>query len=120
MATEVRRLRSSLRAQLGLVGFDDELKDGVQCPKCDTRAALHQANGSDRIECGSCSVLLSVDEYNEWTKLLVSGLEWMRGRRCEACGLVNRLYRVRGGDGSVLCGWCHISNMNGGVSAEAR
>jgi predicted Zn-ribbon and HTH transcriptional regulator len=114
-AAEVRRMRSALRAQLGLVAYDDELKDGVQCPKCDSRAALHQANGSDWVECWVCGVLLSVGQYNEWASLLAAGLEWMRGRRCEACGLVNRLYKVRGGDGNVLCGWCHISNINGGA-----
>lgn len=104
MAAEIRVLRAVLRAQLGLVGYDDELKDGVVCPKCDHRAALHQANGSAHIECGVCGVLLTVDEYNRWAGLLAANLTWLRGQTCPSCGL-NRLYKFQDNE-DIHCGWC--------------
>lgn len=109
MAAEIRRLRSVLRAQLGLVGTDDELKDGVVCPKCDSRAGLYQSNGSDRIECAVCGVLLTVDEFNRWTKLLAANITWLRGQVCPSCG-AGRLYTFRGFP-EVHCGWCKIHRV---------
>jgi len=46
-----------------------ELKKGVPCRSCD-RLALYRWPGSDRIECGSCPALMTIDEYDRWTSLI--------------------------------------------------
>lgn len=107
-AAEVRRLRAVLRTQLGLVGYDDQLKEGVVCPKCDARASLYQTVGSDHVECRMCPSLLTVDEFNGWTRLLVAQIDWLRGQVCEVCSN-RRVYRVRGTD-TIRCGWCEIAD----------
>lgn len=48
-----------------------ELMLGVPCRDCD-RLTLYRWPGSDYIECDSCTVLLTPEEYQRWTELIAA------------------------------------------------
>lgn len=56
-----------------------ELKTNVPCPRCE-HAALYRMPGSDRIECGTCPALLTMDEYERWVGLCAAPeyMPWVR------------------------------------------
>jgi len=60
-AESMRRYRTALRQVLGLADRP-EYKAGVACPKCGQRA-LWRRNGEEWTTCGSCSAMLSPEEY---------------------------------------------------------
>ncbi len=56
-----------------------ELKVGVPCRNCE-RLTLLRWPGSDYIECGSCALLMTPEEYERWTSLIASAeyRPWVR------------------------------------------
>ena len=56
-----------------------ELKTGVPCRDCD-RTTLYRWPGSDYIECGSCALLMTPDEYTRWMQLITmpAHQSWVR------------------------------------------
>jgi hypothetical protein len=115
MASDFRHLRGVLRAHLGLAGPDITYKDG-RCPKCD-RHELYQHAGSDRIECGSCPNLLTLDEYAAWARLSATNLVHLRGQVCETCRR-EQMYRIKG-TAMPHCGWCEYHRLVGTGEAAA-
>jgi len=70
-AEEMRELVHGLRVATGRNAVHPELKKGVPCRECE-RLALFRKPGSDFIECGSCGLLLTPEEYERWTALIAS------------------------------------------------
>lgn len=56
-----------------------ELKRGVPCRECD-KVTLYRWPGSDYVECGSCPVLMTPDEYERWIQLIAMPVHqpWVR------------------------------------------
>lgn len=56
-----------------------ELKRGVPCRGCD-KVTLFRWPGSDYVECGSCDVLMTPDEYERWIQLIAMPVHqpWVR------------------------------------------
>jgi hypothetical protein len=73
-AAELRELTSRVRSAAGLTRPRAELKLGVPCRECE-KVTLYRWPGSDYVECGSCTVLMTPDEYLRWTQL-ISAPEW--------------------------------------------
>lgn len=73
---EMRELRSALRKVCGASEVKPELLD-VPCRRCDG-LDLHRLPGEDRVECGSCGLRLTEDEYRIWV-----GLVWAAAGRGE-------------------------------------
>jgi len=46
-----------------------ELKTGVPCRECE-KVTLYRWPGSDYIECGSCDVLMTPEEFTRWVQLI--------------------------------------------------
>lgn len=103
LAADVKHLRGALRAQLGLAGPDIDIKEGITCPKCD-RQELYRRAGGKHVECGNCPVLLTLDEFERWTKVSAADLIHLRSVVCEDCGR-NQIYRLKG-TAMTRCGWC--------------
>lgn len=74
-AEELRQVHLALRSANGLTEPRPELCDGVPCrrPECDQKA-LHRVPGSPWVECGSCGLLYTEDEYQEWVRLVASSV----------------------------------------------
>lgn len=110
MAADLRHLRGVLCAHLGLGGPDFTMKDGIPCPnpKCES-IELFQRAGSDRVECGACPNLLTLDEYDRWIRLRAANLVHLRGSFCAACRREN-VYRLKG-TAMPLCGWCETRRL---------
>lgn len=72
-AAEVGDLWHALRRTAGLTIPKPELCEGVPCRsiECDLKT-LYRVPGSDYIECASCGLLLTVEEYASWCRLLVA------------------------------------------------
>jgi hypothetical protein len=79
---------------VGMVEVPD-YKTGVPCRGCDMLTLVHR-NGSDFVECDSCPVILTAEDYSRWTALLASGL----------CG---RRHGERSGDW-----WCRLPRKHDG------
>jgi hypothetical protein len=60
---------ASLAARVRPLAPRAELKRGVPCRECD-KVTLYRWPGSDYVECGSCPVLMTPDEYERWTSLI--------------------------------------------------
>ena len=73
-ASELRELTSRVRSAAGLTRPKAELKLGVPCRECE-RVTLYRWPGSDYVECGSCPVLMTAEEYTRWTQL-IGAPEW--------------------------------------------
>jgi ribosomal protein S27E len=73
-AAELRTLVGVVRSAAGLTRPKADLKLGVPCRDCE-RVTLFRWPGSDYVECGSCSVLMTPAEYERWTQL-ISAPEW--------------------------------------------
>lgn len=73
-ADELRSITGATRAAAGLTRPTAEVKLGVPCRECE-KLTLFRWPGSDYVECGSCTVLLTPDEYARWTQL-ISAPEW--------------------------------------------
>lgn len=56
-----------------------ELKRGVPCRECD-KVTLYRWPGSDYVECGSCPVLMTPEEYDRWIQLIAMPVHqpWVR------------------------------------------
>jgi Zn ribbon nucleic-acid-binding protein len=67
-ADEIRRLRGALHAALGEVRAEPDIKFGVRCKQCDAMSTLAQEPGEDWVECGSCGLLYSQEEYRRWVE----------------------------------------------------
>lgn len=72
-AAELADLRRALYGVLGLFDVPD-YKQGVPCRACDM-LALVRRSGSDFIECEGCGLLLSPQEYADWTALQAAHLK---------------------------------------------
>lgn len=70
---EMRDLRGALRKALGVSDTRPELLD-VPCRKCEWRSLAHLP-GEDRVECGHCGDLSTLDEYKRWIGLLTTGIQ---------------------------------------------
>lgn len=70
---EIRELRSALRKVAGVSDIKPELLD-VPCRKCEWLSLAHLP-GQDRVECGHCGDLSTIDEYKRWTGLLAAGIQ---------------------------------------------
>jgi len=73
-AAELRSLVGVVRAAAGLTRPKAEVKFGVPCRDCE-RVTLFRWPGSDYVECGSCPVLMTPEDYLRWTQL-ISAPEW--------------------------------------------
>jgi hypothetical protein len=73
MAKDVGDLWHALRRQAGLTMPKPELCAGIPCRRvdCDLKT-LYRVPGSDFIECATCGLLLTLDEYAAWCKLLAA------------------------------------------------
>lgn len=72
-AGEIRDLARSIRRAVGISEIRPEQLD-IPCPRCDL-LDLHRLPGEDRVECGSCGVLLTEEEYRRWVKLLAADVQ---------------------------------------------
>lgn len=72
-AAELADVWHALRRAAGLTMPKPELCVGIPCKsiECDLRT-LYRVPGSDFIECASCGLLLTEDEYRAWCKLLAA------------------------------------------------
>lgn len=68
-AGEMRRLRAILRGALGLIEPELAICDGVVCRDCDHYSLFRDAG---YVECGSCGLLYTEAEYQDWVRLLAS------------------------------------------------
>lgn len=73
-AAELRSLVGVVRAAAGLTRPKAEVKFGVPCRDCE-KVTLFRWPGSDYVECGSCPVLMTPEDYLRWTQL-ISAPEW--------------------------------------------
>ena len=73
-ADELRALTAVVRSAAGMTRPPVERKVGVPCRGCEYMT-LFRWSGSDYIECSSCSVLMTPDEYTRWVQL-ISAPEW--------------------------------------------
>jgi hypothetical protein len=60
---------ADMAAELRPLAPRAELKRGVPCRDCD-RVTLYRWPGSDYVECGSCPVLMTPEEYLRWVQLI--------------------------------------------------
>lgn len=76
LATEIGHLWSVLRRAAGLAPPQPELCEGVPCRNldCDLKT-LYRVPGSRYIECASCGMLLTDEEYDRWVKLLAAAVK---------------------------------------------
>lgn len=65
----LRKIRSQLRHELGESPPRLEWCFGVACKRCDLRSLYRT---EDWIACGSCGILLSEDEYQDWVRVLAA------------------------------------------------
>jgi hypothetical protein len=70
-AKEIGDLWHVLRRAAGLTMPRPEPCPGVPCKHCDL-CLLVRVPGSEYVECGGCSALLTEDEYRDWCKLLAA------------------------------------------------
>lgn len=70
---EIKQLRSDLRRVAGVSEIRPELLD-VPCRKCEW-LSLANLPGQDRVECGHCGDLSTMEEYQRWTGLLAHGIQ---------------------------------------------
>jgi len=73
-AAELRSLVGVVRSAAGMTRPKAEVKFGVPCRDCE-KVTLFRWPGSDYVECGSCPVLMTPEEYQNWTHL-ISAPEW--------------------------------------------
>lgn len=78
---EIRRVHARASRLTHISDVRPERCDGVACPKCDLMMLEHdldwQGRATGRIACRNCEALLSMAEYERWTKMLSAPL---RGR----------------------------------------
>jgi hypothetical protein len=72
-AKEIGDLWHVLRRACGLTMPQPELCIGIPCRRvdCDMKT-LYRVPGSDFIECSTCGLLLTLDEYTSWCRLLAA------------------------------------------------
>lgn len=76
-ATDLRRIRASIRRANGDIPVLPEPIIAVPCSGCDTMALFRPPHDAYRAECGQCGKLYTDDEYARWTGLLAAQ---MKGR----------------------------------------
>jgi Zn ribbon nucleic-acid-binding protein len=117
LAASIRHTRGAIRAQLGYNAPEADFKEGVYCPKCDHQE-LWQRAGNDRVECGNCPNLLTIDEYTMLVTLSARNLIQLHGAVCGRCGR-DQMYRWKG-TAMPHCGWCDYHTLTADQTTPAE